>query len=943
MLNNVNKNKDKKMNNYPNTMKKPIPISIITGRDSIFIKTKPNKLTYNYINNGNQIKNNKILINSINQSSEINKALKNTFSLHKSNYTKSINGSTIESKNLNNSKLNELIKIKKLSNNNIHKNIHYRGTNSFIKMNRRNNNSNINSYINNSSNHILSFYIFMNKKNNNSSVKGKNKFNHKLDKKELINRNINHKINNFNYTYIIKRKTSLINENRTNSKGKRVNTNINRNSYPTKYNYSNNLSNITNKDYKPFKKIRYGKENNYTIREGKFNEPSRKYKLENKKSKNSKYIYSIEKKKEKSLEEKRHDAKKPISYLAKNNLINNKDKNHQIKNNLIINIKDINNTYNNNECKKEKDKNHKITSYNRTKCDLSSTNYKNKNYKKNNHEKENNIKITKSNHKIFVAKKTDGNIKTSLNKKKISLNNKNNLQRSNTIENKMNSNNKIVNNNNYYSINNTFIFDTAGHKLIQYDLSKLIPNSKNNRSMNINISDISNYNTCIPNNFCKTNSTDIETNDNKKIFKINDNKIITKDNKINSTDNNNDYISVVINNKNNNYNIQKYATYKISNIIKNKINHNHLDIISNNDKFLISNVIKNESTKYNNINNKTQRFSNNINSNNNISKDNNIKEYNYKKKKEFNRNKILLNNKESSTNKNFKFYEQKSITNFYNNHTSLYIKTLNRRKSDNISNYEKKVQLNKYKINNIINSKKFSSNNSVQKDDTKLIKDNKNKGREKSNEKIRKANKDIKTKENKLISHKIMNFRKTKNNNIIFNINNSQKIKEPKLKKLKKEEKNKDNKKERIKEKKLTINNGNANNIFFKNYGTFENNNENINISIDSIDLDNIINKEGDKSDKNYTSFELISLDENKIIEDNNKFVDIPDNNELFLDDNFDDINSIIKKIDFYGVRNNRDDIFSSNNIKYKEYSKKFDKLFDDIALKSNKKSSKNK
>ena len=67
------------MNNYSNTMKKPIPISIITGKDNIFIKAKSNKLTYNYINNGNQIKNNKILINSINQSSEINKSLKKYF------------------------------------------------------------------------------------------------------------------------------------------------------------------------------------------------------------------------------------------------------------------------------------------------------------------------------------------------------------------------------------------------------------------------------------------------------------------------------------------------------------------------------------------------------------------------------------------------------------------------------------------------------------------------------------------------------------------------------------------------------------------------------------------------------------------------------------------------------------------------------------------------
>ena len=100
------------------------------------------------------------------------------------------------------------------------------------------------------------------------------------------------------------------------------------------------------------------------------------------------------------------------------------------------------------------------------------------------------------------------------------------------------------------------------------------------------------------------------------------------------------------------------------------------------------------------------------------------------------------------------------------------------------------------------------------------------------------------------------------------------------------------------------------------------------------------MNKEQDKNDKNYTSFELISLSESRTNEDNNKFVDIPDNNELFLEDNFDDINSIIKKIDidFYSSGNNPDDdIFSINNNKYKEYSKKFDKLFDG-TIKINKK-----
>lgn len=133
----VNDHRLKKINDYPNTMKKSIPISIVNGRDTIFIKTKPNKLTYNYLNNGNQIKNYRNLTNEItvNQSSEFNNSLKNTFSIQKSKLIKSANGTILEGSNLNSSKLNELIKIKQIPNNS---NL-YRGTNSFIKISRKNN------------------------------------------------------------------------------------------------------------------------------------------------------------------------------------------------------------------------------------------------------------------------------------------------------------------------------------------------------------------------------------------------------------------------------------------------------------------------------------------------------------------------------------------------------------------------------------------------------------------------------------------------------------------------------------------------------------------------------------------------------------------------------------------------------------------------------------
>ena len=944
MMDYVKEKKGKKISNYPNT-KKPLPISIVTGPDTIFVKTKPNKLASNYINSGNQIKNNKILINSINHSSEINKSLKNTFSLHRSNLTKSVNATTIETKNLNYTKF----KIKKLLNNNIHKNINYRGTNSFIKMNRRNNNSNITYNINNSVNHIFNFYTFMNKGNNKSSEKGISKIKHKFDKNGLINRNSKNKKNNFNFENINDKKNSMIVDNSTNSKGKRVNTSINRTSYPQRYNYINNLNNITFKNYKPFRTIGYETENNYTIRGIKSYGPSQKFKFENKKSKNNKYIYSIEKKKEKSLAEKRHDAKKPISYLSKNNIINKKDKDRHMKSINKIKINNINNNFNNNANNKEKEKNNRITSFNRIQYDFSNTNYKNKNVKNKNYDKkENSIRIKINNNEIYNTNNTDINIKTSLNNnKKISLNNKKNLERNKTIENNTNSSNNIVNNNNYYSINNTFIFDTAGHKLIQYDLSKLLPNSKNNHSMNINISDISNYNSSISNNLSKTNNNDIGCNDNKIINKINkaEHKVITKESKINKVYNNNDYISVVINNNINNGNIQKYSSNKISNIIKDKINRNQLDIVSDKNKFIISNIIKKESTKTSNsINHKFQKLNNNNKINSTVSKDIIIKEYNIKKKKEIGKNKILLNNKESTLNRNNNFHEQKSITNIYNNNESLFSKTLNRRKSDNICNYKGKSLLNKYNINNLTNSKYETTNNSIQADNTKVVKDNYNsKEKDKKNEKIKDISKDKKIKENRIISYKIKNFKKYKNNNIIININNSHKIRESKLKKEEKEEKDKtkniqENKRGIKKEKKLINNNLDINNKFFNDYETCGNNNENKIINVDSFDFENIMNKEQDKNDKNYTSFELISLSENMTKEDNNnKFVDIPDNNELFLEDNFDDINSIIKKIDFYSIRNNPDDIFSINNNKYKEYSKKFDKLFDN-ASKFNKK-----
>ena len=118
-----------------------------------------------------------------------------------------------------------------------------------------------------------------------------------------------------------------------------------------------------------------------------------------------------------------------------------------------------------------------------------------------------------------------------------------------------------------------------------------MPGSKNNNSMNINITDVKNLQNNLQSSTDKVCKNDIEKNDtikniNKKIRK--DNKIFAKDS-YNINKSNHNYISVVINNKNNNnnYNIQKYSSYKLSNIIKNKVSHNNMDIIAHYKKINI--------------------------------------------------------------------------------------------------------------------------------------------------------------------------------------------------------------------------------------------------------------------------------------------------------------------------------------------------------------------
>ena len=78
------------------------------------------------------------------------------------------------------------------------------------------------------------------------------------------------------------------------------------------------------------------------------------------------------------------------------------------------------------------------------------------------------------------------------------------------------------------------------------------------------------------------------------------------------------------------------------------------------------------------------------------------------------------------------------------------------------------------------------------------------------------------------------------------------------------------------------------------------------NISIQTFNNDetnsnerNIKKKEKEKEkEKYYNSFEFVSLSENKIKENLFDEDEISDNNELFANENFDDINTIIRKIE---------------------------------------------
>ena len=842
MKNNFNNHLIKSTQNYSNLVKKPTPISILTGENTIFIKTNQNQLKDNYIRNGNQIKHNKnYLSTTINQSQSIYNSLKNTFTMRKKSNIININKKNL--KDINN-RLNEFIK------NNKYKGLNHRVTNSFIK-NDRSNKNNISSLntINGfgSNNHIFNFHN-MTTKLNNSSLKVKHKI-----KKELKNFDENKKLNlneidknNFNSTQVIGAKASSLNINKKlkkNSLSKKDKT-----LFYKKINYLNNLSNLiksSNHDNIYFRTINSYLDNDIGRENSRI---KRKFYYQRKI--NNKYIYSIEKKKEKSLAEKRQRAKKPISYLIKNNYLD------QLTNeaNINRNIMNLNNVKKENKRIKEKEiKENKIIDFKKKIYNIDNYNYN-----------------------INVEKDENKKIKRNLELKTIEINNFRKISPINAE--KSIKNNKSIINNNYYSINNTFIFDNFGNKLNQYDLTKLIDKNNNYYSSNINYTEGNDYN---QNNF-KRIDTDVERRKNFIIKNFNKKikKKIKSDNidikiKLNINNKYNNLIETSKNNNNNNkIKLNKLSNSEIISLINDK-SKNNFPPLSLNNKLCISNAIKKGITTMNK--NTKEIIKNKIRA---------IKEI--KHEQNDNNKEKTLNNK-NNLNLNVKNY----IPKIYNNHKSIYERVVNRKKSGNVTKISKNINLDNDINDNLIKYEKLFQKNEKQE-------------KNKLNENIR---------QNKIISHKTFN---NKMKNKSYN-NNIEKLNEFNIKEeIPEINKNNNYIKNNIEQqsKKLKENNININNLFFEEYE----------IDDDIYEKNYIIEEDKEQNERKHnSSFEIISLSVNNLDDDDNL---------INQEDNFDDINSIIKKINFNIKENGNDDIFSLNNMKYRNYDKVFDKKFDELFKK---------
>ena len=876
MKNNINNRRFKTIQNYSTTMKRPIPISILSSENTIFIKTNQNKLTSNYLRNGNQIRHNKhFLSTTINPTQKLSNSLKNTFSLRKSNFT-----TKMDKKNMNdiNNKLIEIL------NNNKIQNKYYKGTNSFIKIDRRNKKNNLSSINtineNNNDNQIFNYFKNITKLNT-SSVKRKYKMQNRLIKDNDIQNRVfdeNEKEkNNFSSTYTIGIKKSALkpsSKTKKNSISKISDLNINKTMFFKKLNYTkNNLSNLIKSCN--YENIYFSALNSYMDKEKDYNNNRIKKNFFYSRRLNNKYIYSIEKKKEKSLAEKRQRAKKPISYLIKNNYLNAKD--NPTNTNRISN--DLNNEKNRinkiiRKTVKRKNTNSRIINYKKNIYNIDNYNYtiKVESEEKNKNRKVLDMKETEFNNDNFktLPNFEEGNKILKINKDILTTKN-------------LNESNNIVNNN-YYNINNTFIFDTNGNKLAQYDLTKLI--TKSNKNLDYNF--INNYNS---NNY-KTIDTDIQRRNRNNIIKnINkDIKMQTKPGFNMKTKNKNiNYYKIDLNNnKNNNnkLNINKISNFFRSNLIRNKNGQNDLQFLSIDNKNNMTNLLKKGINKNSKNINKIQLK--------NI-KENKIEKLNY------------ISNKQKNLNikKSLDFYNIIKLTKKLN-HNSVNEPTINRKKSDKVSKISKYIKTNNFNSDTLELTLNNRENDSI--NNKKMI--------------SRKGKKDIKVlnidsnnniRENKIISYKILtNNNKNKSYNI-DNLNNGF------FEQQKNNDSNNNNK----------ISKGYE--IFFNKYENKENisNNDDDKYSINTFEIDEEENEENNDNYKNQnqSSFELITLAENNLFE-NNKTIKVENENN---DDNFDDINSIIKKIDFNECENMDKDIFSLNNNKYKEFNKLFDKKFDEL------------
>ena len=696
----------------------------------------------------------------------------------------------------------------------------------------------------------------MTTKLNNSSLKVKHKI-----KKELKNFDENKKLNlneidknNFNSTQVIGAKASSLNINKKlkkNSLSKKDKT-----LFYKKINYSkeylNNLSNLiksSNHDNIYFRTINSYLDNDIGRKNSRI---KRKFYYQRKI--NNKYIYSIEKKKEKSLAEKRQRAKKPISYLIKNNYLDQLTNEANINRNImnLNNVKKENKRIKEKEIKENKVKNKIID-------------FKKKIYN-----------IDNYNYNINVEKDENKKIKRNLELKTIEINNFRKISPINAE--KSIKNNKSIINNNYYSINNTFIFDNFGNKLNQYDLTKLIDKNNNYYSSNINYTEGNDYN---QNNF-KRIDTDVERRKNFIIKNFNKKikKKIKPDNidikiKLNINNKYNNLIEASKNNNNNNkIKLNKLSNSEIISLINDK-SKNNFPPLSLNNKLCISNAIKKGITTMNK--NTKEIIKNKIRA---------IKEI--KHEQNDNNKEKTLNNK-NNLNLNVKNY----IPKIYNNHKSIYERVVNRKKSGNVTKISKNINLDNDINDNLIKYEKLFQKNEKQE-------------KNKLNENIR---------QNKIISHKTFN---NKMKNKSYN-NNIEKLNEFNIKEeIPEINKNNNYIKNNIEQqsKKLKENNININNLFFEEYE----------IDDDIYEKNYIIEEDKEQNERKHnSSFEIISLSVNNLDDDDNL---------INQEDNFDDINSIIKKINFNIKENGNDDIFSLNNMKYRNYDKIFDKKFDELFKK---------